>query len=83
MGKQEGGKKTYLHWLKFEKMNSYLGKNKTKIFFLEGSQVLGATGAHRTSINFILNVTSVEAYSEIQSTVQTQWDWPSLRIDVG
>lgn len=56
MGKLEGEKKTYLHWLNFEKMNSYLGKNQTKIF-LEGSQVLGATGTHQPSINFILNVT--------------------------
>lgn len=62
MGKLEGEKKTYLHWLNFEKMNSYLGKNQTKIF-LEGSQVLGATGTHQPSINFILNMT--EAWKHI------------------
>ena len=43
-------------------MNSYLGKNQTKIF-LEGSQVLGATGTHQPSINFILNMT--EAWKHI------------------
>ena len=62
MGKLEGEKKTYLHWLNFEKMNSYLGKNQTKIF-LEGSQVLGATGTHQPSINFSLNMT--EAWKHI------------------
>lgn len=62
MGKLEGENKTYLHWLNFEKMNSYLGKNQTKIF-LEGSQVLGATGTHQPSINFILNMT--EAWKHI------------------
>ena len=43
-------------------MNSYLGKNRAKIFFLEGSQVLGAKGTHQPSINFILIVTEARKH---------------------